>query len=242
MAVEIIKTRAAEDEALVAAQAAQLEDASAEDILQWAADRFGDKLTLTVSFGGAGGMVLLDLVQKHAPKTPILVIDTAVLFEETYRLIDQVEERYGIHIHRLWPKRTLEQQASEFGEKLWEREPDFCCQMRKVDPLAEGLKPYRAWMTALRRDQSTTRANTPVAAWNRKHQLVKIAPLARWTEEQTWDYVKKHDLPYNPLLAMGYSSIGCHTCTKRPTSDDPRSGRWAGFNKTECGLHMGENI
>jgi len=239
---EMEKPFAAEDETNVSELAPRIELMSTEEVIGWASQRFRAGLALTVSFGGVGGMVLLDLVMKYAPGTPVLVIDTSVLFEETYRLIEAVEKRYHIRVNRLLPRRTLDQQASQFGDKLWERDPASCCNMRKVEPLAEALKPYRAWMTALRRDQSTTRANTPIAGWNKKHQMVKIAPLANWTEQQTWDYVHQNVLPYNELLSQGYTSIGCHTCTQKPTSDDPRSGRWSGFNKTECGLHLGENI
>lgn len=239
---ELIKPHALDDQILVAEHAARLENASAEEILEWSAKQFGPELALTVSFGGLGGMVLLDLVQKFAPATPVLLIDTNVLFEETYRLIEEVEKRYGISVTRALPRQSIEQQGEEYGEKLWERDPNLCCSLRKVEPLAGALRPFRAWMTAVRRDQAATRANTPIIGWNKKHELVKIAPLARWTEAQTWDYVKQNDLPYNPLLAMGYTSIGCTHCTRKPTTDDPRSGRWAGFNKTECGLHLGENI
>ena len=239
---EMTKSFAEIDEAEVVARASGFEAMSAEELVRWAGERFGSNLALTVSFGGVGGMVLLDLVQKYAPAAPVLVIDTGVLFDETYKLIEEVEQRYHIQIQRLHPKRTLEQQAEAFGDKLWERDPTSCCNMRKVEPLAEALKPFRAWTTALRRDQSTTRANTPMVAWNKKHQVVKISPLANWTEAQTWEYVYANVLPYNQLLSEGYTSIGCHTCTRKPTNDDARSGRWAGFNKTECGLHLGENI
>jgi phosphoadenosine phosphosulfate reductase len=239
---DVAKPFAAEDEANLAESAPRVEAMSAEEIVRWASQQFGAGLALTVSFGGAGGMVLLDLVMKYAPGTPVLLIDTGVLFEETYKLVEEVEQKYQIRVNRLLPRRTLEQQAIEFGEKLWEYDPNLCCHMRKVEPLAEALKPYRAWMTALRRDQAETRASTPIAAWNKRHRMVKIAPLANWTEQQTWDYVHQNVLPYNELLAKGYTSIGCHTCTRKPTNGDPRSGRWAGSGKTECGLHLGENI
>jgi len=240
--VELEKPFAAMDQLEMIDQAAGFESISAEEVLGWATQRFGAGMALTVSFGGIGGAVLLDLVQKHAPGTPVLVIDTGVLFDETYKLIEEVEQRYQIQVTRLRPRRTLDQQAHDLGERLWERDPNACCNLRKVEPLAEALRPFRAWTTAVRRDQSITRAGTSVVAWNNKHLVVKISPLANWTEAQTWEYVHANVLPYNRLLSEGYTSIGCHTCTRRPTGDDARSGRWAGFNKTECGLHLGENI
>jgi len=227
-----------EGRAFATEHAAAWESPLAEQIVNRAGELFGDKLALTASFGGAAGMVLLDLAIKHAPQTPVLLIDTGVLFDQTYRTVEEVEKHYGITVQRIRPKRTMDEQAAEFGETLWERQPDRCCQMRKVEPLAEALQGYRAWMTAIRRDQTAARAATPVLAWNDKHKLVKISPLAGWTSDDVWLYVHKHVLPYNPLLAEGYNSLGCKTCTKKSLDGDERSGRWAGFTKTECGLHI----
>ncbi|HRK30607.1 MAG TPA: phosphoadenylyl-sulfate reductase [Tepidisphaeraceae bacterium] len=226
------------DSRWVAAHALNWEDLPAEEVVRRAGALFGDRLALTVSFGGAAGMVLLDLTLKHAPHTPVLLIDTGALFDETYRTVEEVERFYGISVQRIRPRQTLAEQAAAFGERLWEREPDRCCQMRKVEPLAEALKGYRGWMTAIRRDQTAARGATPVLAWSAKHNLAKMSPLAGWTSDDVWLYVHKHVLPYNPLLADGYKSLGCKTCTKRTLSSDDRSGRWAGFTKTECGLHI----
>lgn len=209
-----------------------------EALLEWAGDRWAERMALTCSFGGATGMVLLDMVHTVAPRSPILYLDTGLLFPETYRLIERVAERYGIMPQAVRPRQTVEQQAVAEGDALWEREPDRCCGARKVRPLAEALAPFDAWIAGLRRDGGSTRAQTNLVEWSVKYNLVKLNPLAYWSERDVWAYIHKHDLPYNPLLDQGYRSLGCHTCTRRPISDDPRSGRWLGFNKTECGLHL----
>ena len=214
-----------------------LEPASPAEIIRWATATYAPNLALTCSFGGSSGMVLLDLLLRVNRDIPVLVLDTDVLFDETYRLIDTVERHYGIAVQRIRPTLSLEQQAAQHGPDLHAHEPDRCCAIRKVEPLARALKPYAAWMTALRRDQSSTRASTPVVSWNTKHNLVKICPLATWTDRDVWRYINEHGVPYNPLLDQGYASLGCHTCTSHPLNGDPRSGRWVGFAKTECGLH-----
>lgn len=215
-----------------------LEQTSAAAITAWAATTYAPKLALTCSFGGASGMVLLDLLLRVDREVPVLVLDTDVLFAETYQLVDTIERHYGIAVQRIRPTLSLEQQALTYGDELYAHDPDRCCGLRKVEPLARALKPYDAWLTALRRDQSPTRAATPIASWNAKHGLVKICPLATWTERDIWRYINEHQVPYNPLLDQGYTSLGCHTCTRHPVNGDPRSGRWAGFAKTECGLHV----
>jgi phosphoadenosine phosphosulfate reductase len=212
--------------------------ATPQTLLAWASDVWGDSLALTCSFGGAAGMVLLDMVADVAPRTPILYIDTGLLFDETYRLIEQVRRRYHIDLVAVRPARTVAQQARDEGESLWQHDPDRCCGLRKVQPLGEALDPFAAWITGVRRSNSDTRANTPLIGWSAKYQLVKLNPLAFWSERDVWRYIASHHVPYNALLDQGYRSIGCSTCTNLPTSDAPRSGRWTGFNKTECGLHV----
>jgi phosphoadenosine phosphosulfate reductase len=209
-----------------------------QTLLAWASEQWGDNLALTCSFGGAAGMVLLDMVAEVAPGTPVLYIDTGLLFDETYRLIEQTRKRYRIELIAVQPARTLEQQARDEGEALWQRNPDRCCGLRKVQPLGDALKPFAAWITGVRRSNSDSRANTNLIEWSAKYQLVKLNPLALWSERDVWRYVYAHHVPYNPLLDQGYRSIGCATCTSLPTSDAARSGRWSGFNKTECGLHV----
>ena len=215
-----------------------LNNATAETIVQWAVDQFGAKLALTCSFGGPSGMVLLDMLMKIDRSIPVLVLDTALLFGDTYALIDAVERRYGIMVQKVRPGLSLQAQTEHHGPNLYARDPDRCCQLRKVEPLAQVLQYFDGWLTGLRRDQSASRADTPIVSWNTRHQLVKVSPLATWTEREVWRYIHTHKLPYNILLDRGYTSIGCHTCTSHPSSDDPRSGRWAGFSKNECGLHV----
>jgi phosphoadenosine phosphosulfate reductase len=212
--------------------------ATPQSLLVWAGEQWGAGMALTCSFGGAAGMVLLDMVAEVAPRTPVLYIDTGLLFDETYRLIEQVRKRYRIELIGVRPARTPAQQARAEGESLWQRNPDRCCGLRKVQPLGEALKPFGAWITGVRRSNSDTRANTNLIEWSAKYQLVKLNPLALWSEQDVWRYVYAHQVPYNPLLDQGYRSIGCYTCTSLPTSDAARSGRWSGFNKTECGLHV----
>ena len=211
---------------------------SPQALLAWAAERWGPRVALTCSFGGAAGMVLLDMIVRVAPETPVLYIDTGLLFPETYRLIAQVHQRYGITPQPVRPARTVAQQAEAEGDALWQRDPDRCCGLRKVQPLGEVLAPYEAWITGIRRADSATRANANLLEWSGKYNLTKLNPLVFWNERDLWRYIYKHDVPYNPLLDQGYGSLGCHTCTRLPDSGDPRSGRWAGFNKTECGLHV----
>lgn len=206
-------------------------------IVETAIRRFGSKITLSCSFGGAGGMVLLDLAHKVDPSIDVFVLDTDFLFDDTYKLIDRVQTRYGIKVRRLKSALTPPQQVSIHGEALWTRQPDLCCDLRKVRPMHEGVKGFEAWMTAIRRDQSRTREAAQVIEWDDAFGLWKVCPLVHWSEDRVMQYVKDHDLPLNPLLFEGYTSIGCTHCTRKPTTDDARSGRWVGFAKTECGLH-----
>jgi len=226
------------DELELAAWNDEFRTKTPEELLAWASEQWGSRLGLTCSFGGAAGMVLLDMVLSVAPSTPILYIDTGLLFSETYSLITQLHDRYGITPQAVRPAQALAEQASVEGPRLWERDPDRCCQLRKVLPLAEALAPFDAWITGIRRDGSSSRANVKLLEWSNKYQLVKLNPLALWDDKQVWRYIYAHNVPYNTLLDQGYRSLGCHTCTRLPDSDDPRAGRWAGFAKTECGLHV----
>lgn len=211
---------------------------SPEALLEWAADRFGEELVLTCSFSGASGMVLLDMLARLGRGTPVIFLDTDLLFPETYALATEAARRYGLMIEHRRAVLTLEEQSRREGPQLYRRDPDRCCGIRKVAPLAEALAPYRAWISGIRRDQSKMRAETPLLQWNSQHQLLKLNPLAFWNERQVWSYIYAHDVPYNPLLDQGYPSVGCVPCTRRAGADDPRAGRWAGFAKTECGIHL----
>ncbi len=210
---------------------------SPETILRWAYEAFGDKVTIASSFG-AEDVMLIDLASRVYSHPDVFFLDTDLHFHETYQLVDAIEERYPVKLRRMSPELTLQQQAEKHGEALWARDPDLCCNIRKVEPLKRALKGYEAWITGVRRDQSPTRARAQAVEWDDKHGLVKVNPLVLLTSQDVWDWVHTHDVPYNPLHDQGYPSIGCMPCTQpvKP-GEDPRSGRWAGFDKKECGLH-----
>ena len=218
--------------------ARELEESSPQEILAWAMATYRPKITLACSFGGPTGMVLLDMVMRIATETPVFYLETGFLFPETHQLIELSKRKYGIAPQAVQTRLTAAQQAAAYGEALWERDPDRCCELRKVLPQREALQGYDAWITGLRRDQASTRQATPVVAWDKKFGLVKLCPLARWDERAVWRYIYDHDVPYNQLHDQGYPSIGCTNCT-RPVApgEDLRAGRWSGFTKTECGLH-----
>lgn len=221
----------------IEALAKSMEHAEPQEILKVAVEKI-PRLTFACSFG-AEDMVLLDMLMSIAPQTHVFYLDTDVLFPETYALIERAKEKYNIpHLIQVRPELTLAEQAAQYGEALWSRDPDLCCNLRKVQPLTRILKDYDGWITGIRREQAPTRANAQVFEMDKKFGLVKVNPLALWTHKQVWRYIHDHGVPYNPLHDQGYPSIGCSHCT-RPVKpgEDPRAGRWAGFNKTECGLH-----
>ncbi|MFC0558154.1 phosphoadenylyl-sulfate reductase [Halalkalibacter alkalisediminis] len=216
----------------------ELERKDSLDVLKWVYNAFGDKLVYSCSFG-AEGMVLIDLISKVKKDATIVFLDTDFHFKETYDLIDQVKERYpSLNIELAKPEITPEEQAKQYGERLWEREPDACCKVRKLVPLERELSRYDAWISGLRREQSPTRINTQFVNQDNRFQSIKVCPLIHWTEEEIWMYINLHKLPYNELHDKSYPSIGCEYCTKPVAEgEDPRSGRWANSEKTECGLH-----
>ncbi|MBU7320467.1 phosphoadenylyl-sulfate reductase [Paenibacillus oleatilyticus] len=225
-----------EKEELIRQAAEDFEAQSPEALLSWAVERFPN-ITLACSFG-AEDVVLVDMLQKVSPKTDIFYLDTNVHFQETYETRDRLQQHYGVEFVQVLPKLTLEEQAQQFGEELWKSAPNQCCNIRKVDPLTDILKNYDAWITGIRRDQAPTRANSKKVEYDVKFGLVKFNPLASWTSEDVWNYIRSNNIIYNPLHDRNYPSIGCEHCT-RPVAvgEDPRAGRWAGFEKTECGLH-----
>ncbi len=236
MSVTALNFRNADDELLVLAE--EFEGAPAQAVLSWAIDEFESDVALATGFG-TEGCVLVDMVARIDPAARIFYLDTDLLFPETYKLRDQLAARYGVRFERRASTRSLEQQALRYGERLWERDPDLCCRLRKVEPLREMLSGLRAWITAIRREQSTARAQARVIERDAKFGLVKINPLAGWSKRQVWEYIRQHDVPYNPLYDQGYSSIGCTACTTPvQINEDSRAGRWRGFQKTECGLHQ----
>ena len=209
-----------------------LEELDADGVLEHLVERFHPRLTVACSFQKEAS-VILDLLLSIEPAARVFTLDTHVLFPETYETWRRVEERYGIEVE-VFQGPSIARQAAVHGDRLWERDPDACCAVRKVAPLNEALDGMDAWISGLRRDQSPSRAGTPKLAWDPKHGLWKANPLADWTERDVWRYIAEHDLPYNPLHDQGYSSIGCTHCTRPGTG---RDGRWAGDVKTECGLH-----
>jgi phosphoadenosine phosphosulfate reductase len=225
-----------EKEAFATEGAARFENEYPETILAYAAEKFSS-LTLACSFG-AEDVVLVDMLQKISPKTDIFYLDTDFHFQETYETRDRLAARYGIQFVQVKPKLTPEEQAQAHGDELWKREPNACCNIRKVDPLISILGQYDAWITGVRRDQAPTRANTKKVEYDYKFGLMKFNPIASWTSEDVWNYIRKNDIIYNPLHDQNYPSIGCHYCTRQVMpGEDPRAGRWAGSEKTECGLH-----
>ncbi|HKW16894.1 MAG TPA: phosphoadenylyl-sulfate reductase [Terriglobales bacterium] len=208
-----------------------------EEVLAWAFSNYGDDVALATGMG-VEGMALLDIAHRLNPGVKVFTGDTEFLFPETYDLMDRVEEHYGIHIERLYSQLTPEEQEETYGKALWARDPDQCCDLRKVEPLRRKLATLDAWVTAVRRDQTPARAGIRKVEWDAKFNLVKISPLADWTREMVWRYVVKHSVPYNVLHDRNYPSIGCMHCTRAVApGEDQRAGRWSGFGKTECGLH-----
>jgi len=228
------------DRDTVAQLSASLEGRTPQYILRWAVDQFQPGLTLACSFGGPTGMVLLDMVMKIDASVEVFYLDTDFLFPETYQLRDVCEEKYGFKPIGYKSLLTPGAQAEQHGPELWRSNPDLCCDLRKVEPNNRALDGKTAWISGMRRDQSQTRANVTILDWDEKFGLVKLNPLAAWDEKQVWAYIMANDVPYNQLHDLGYPSIGCTHCTRpvRP-GDDPRSGRWAGLDKEECGIQEG---
>ncbi len=218
-------------------QAAVLEGQTPLDVLRWAADRYAPRLTFATGFGPEG-CVLIDLIGRHRLPIDVFTLDTELLFPETRELWQRLEQSYGVTIRGVTPVLTVAGQAAAHGERLWERDPGRCCEMRKVVPLRAELERVDAWITAIRRDQTPQRASALVTERDAKFDIVKINPLVRWTKRDVWAHILAHDVPYNPLHDRGYPSIGCQPCTGPvEAGEDERAGRWRGSAKTECGLH-----
>jgi phosphoadenosine phosphosulfate reductase len=215
------------------------ETAYPQDILRWAAEAHGKKLAVVTSFQPTG-IVTLHMLSEIAPDTPVLTLDTGLLFPETYALMDELESRLGLNLIRVRAAQNVAQQEAAHGPNLWEREPDQCCNLRKTVPLDQALIGYTAWITGLRRDQSNGRRATPIVSWDTKYDKVKLSPFATWTEDMLWTYIHAHELPYNTLHEKNYPSIGCYPCTQpvAPDAVDKRAGRWSKHEKTECGIHV----
>jgi phosphoadenosine phosphosulfate reductase len=214
---------------------------SPQQVLDWSLKTFGGKVAISSAFG-AEGMVLIDMTSRIRKDFRLFTIDTEFLFPETYSLMDTIEEKYNIKIERVFSLVSPAGQEAIHGAGLWSRDADRCCNLRKVEPLRRKLGELDAWITSIRRDQTSFRRAASRIEWDEKFGLVKINPIVDWTSAQVWKYVRDHDVPYNVLHDQNYPSIGCTHCTRavRP-GEDPRAGRWPGLAKTECGLHVIEN-
>lgn len=221
---------------LVSHWGAELELAPAETIIEWAAATFGERFCITSSMGDA---VLAHVAAKVVPGVDVVFLDTGYHFAETIGTADAVKHTMNVNLIPITPKQTVAEQDATEGKDLFKTDPDRCCALRKVQPLAESLASYDAWATGLRRAETHNRVIAPVIGWDAKKGKVKVSPLARWSDEQVERYINDNGVLVNPLVYDGYPSIGCAPCTRRVApGEDPRSGRWAGTNKTECGIHQ----
>jgi phosphoadenosine phosphosulfate reductase len=212
-----------------------LAGAPAEEIARWAAQTFADRLCVTSSMADA---VLAHLVSRVAPGVDVIFLDTGLHFPETLKVRDTVARTLPVNVRSIRPRLTVGQQDGAYGPRLFAKAPDDCCALRKVEPLERALADYDAWAAGLRRDESPTRANTPVVAFDARRGKVKVNPIAAWTDADVDAYISRWNIPINELLKQAYTSIGCWPCTRRTKAgEDPRAGRWAMFDKTECGLH-----
>lgn len=211
-----------------------LEDASAHDVIRWAADTFGDRFVVTASMGDG---VLAHVASQAVPGITVLFLDTGYHFAETIGTRDAVATSYDVNVETITHPLRVPEHEAEYG-RLYEFDPDLCCAIRKVWPLDRALRPFDAWASGIRRAESPSRAETPAVGWDARRRKVKINPLAAWTDEQTDAYIAEHGIIVNPLREIGYTSVGCAPCT-RPVADgeDGRAGRWAGSAKVECGIH-----
>jgi len=214
---------------------ARLEGASALAIMEWAYGEFGAGLVVTSSMVDT---VMIHLAEQVAPGIDVVFLDTGYHFVETIGTRDAVKLVHNVNVINVTPEQTVAEQDAAWGKDLFARNPDQCCALRKVAPLSKALAPYAAWATGLRRADSAARAHTPTVSWDARRQLIKVAPIASWSDEDVARYIELNSLMVNPLLEDGYSSIGCEPCTLKVDSDDPRAGRWAGLAKTECGIHL----
>jgi phosphoadenosine phosphosulfate reductase len=226
---------AAELRELASIAGPELELAPAELIIEWAVDTFGDRFCVTSSMADA---VLADLAGRVAPGTDVVFLDTGYHFAETIGTRDAVEATLPVNVVTAKPAQTVAEQDQAYGKDLYKTDPDLCCALRKVAPLRDALEAYDAWATGLRRDETHNRVIAPVVGWDEGKGKVKVSPLARWSEADVARYIEENNVLVNPLQYDGYPSIGCWPCTRRVApGEDKRSGRWAGTNKTECGIH-----
>ncbi|MGH7254760.1 MAG: phosphoadenylyl-sulfate reductase [Nitrospirales bacterium] len=216
------------------------EPKSSQEVLAHAVAAYAPRLVLACSFG-AEDVVLVDMIHRINPDVPLFYLDTDFLFPETHEVRDRIVARYGLRpeqVIRVTSQLTPAAQAAQHGDALWARNPDLCCHLRKIEPLTRVLKDYDAWITGIRREQAPTRAQAGLVEWDARFHLVKFNPLAAWTWDQVWAYIRSNQVPYNRLHDRQYPSIGCTHCTAPvQPGEDPRSGRWKDLEKIECGLH-----
>lgn len=223
----------------LAREGQRLEQASPEEILVWAIEHYYPRFTMATGLGPEG-CVIISMLARLEPRVYVFNLDTGYQFAETLRLRERIRDRYGMEIHLERPTLSVPEYEVANGGPVYRTDPDRCCHQRKVEVLQRVAQRFDAWASGVRRDQSPTRANTPILQWDKKFGLVKISPLARWTKADVWRRILDQQVPYNPLHDQGYPSIGCWPCT-RPVEpgEDERAGRWSGRAKTECGLHSG---
>lgn len=215
----------------------RFQDRSPRDVLTWSIEMFGDNVAMATGFG-TSGIVMMHILSELDLDATVFYLDTDLLFPETHSLREQLRDAFGIRFKRVATDVSLVEQGAAHGARLWEKAPDACCMIRKVRPLQQFLSDKDAWITGLRRHQSHTRAETRIVEWDAVNHLLKVNPLAHWTSEDVWSYILLNELPYNPLHDQGYPSIGCMPCTRAVKgNEEERAGRWAGRNKTECGIH-----
>ena len=213
----------------------ELEGATALEVMGWAAERFGAGLVVTSSMADT---VMIHLAEQVAPGIDVVFLDTGYHFVETIGTRDAVRAVHDVNVIDVSAELTVAEQDARYGRDLFATDPDACCAMRKVAPLSRALEPYAAWATGLRRTDSAARAHTPVVSWDARRHIIKVAPIATWSDADVADYIERNGLMVNPLLEDGYASIGCEPCTLPSAGEDVRSGRWAGRAKTECGIHL----
>ncbi|MGD9644691.1 MAG: phosphoadenylyl-sulfate reductase [Pirellulales bacterium] len=232
-----VRVATPEELAWLKAESDKLESADPRDIIAWAAEHYQPKLGMATAFGPEG-CVIIHMLAKLAPQTYVFNLDTGYQFAETLELRDRIAQRYGIEVELRRPEQTVAEYEAAHGGPVYTTSPDKCCADRKLSVLRKAATELDAWMSGIRRDQSSDRARAAIVGWDRKFGLVKVSPLANWTKAQVWKLITDENIPYNPLHDQGFTSIGCWPCTRAVTfGEDERAGRWSGSGKTECGLH-----
>jgi phosphoadenosine phosphosulfate reductase len=215
-----------------------MESWTPQQILLWAADTYGSRVAMATAFG-AEGCALIAMLAGMENSVYLFNLETGYQFPETIALRERLMAKYGVTVHLIRSEESVPDMERRFGGPIYGTDPDVCCKIRKVIPLKKVITGYDAWISAIRRDQTSVRSDSPIVGFDTKFNLVKINPLANWTKRDVWDYVVKNEVPYNPLYDQGYASIGCFPCTRAICGgEDERAGRWSGFAKTECGLHI----